>query len=71
LHLEFMVPQKPAPVLNNRGNSGVLLMGLYEVQIFDSHPSHKQQIYADGQCGAIYGADRNLNPVGTTPVPFR
>ena len=30
-------------------------MGLYEVQIFDSHPSHEKQIYADGQCAAIYG----------------
>lgn len=55
LHLEFMVPQKPGAVLSNRGNSGVLLMGLYEVQIFDSHPSNKQQIYPDGQCGSVYG----------------
>ena len=30
-------------------------MGLYEVQIFDSHPSHKLQIYPDGQCASIYG----------------
>ena len=30
-------------------------MGRYEVQIFDSHPSHKLQVYPDGQCAAIYG----------------
>ncbi len=55
LHLEFMVPQEPSKVIGNRGNSGIILMGLYEVQIFDSHPSHKLQIYPDGQCAAIYG----------------
>ncbi len=55
LHLEFMVPDKLPKVLGNRGNSGVIMMGLYEVQIFDSHPSHKLQIYPDGQCAAIYG----------------
>ena len=32
----------------NRGNSGVLLMGLYEIQIFDSHPMHAEQIHPDG-----------------------
>jgi hypothetical protein len=55
LHLEFMAPKKPSPVFSDRGNNGVLLMGLYEIQIFDSHPSHKKQIYSDGQCAAIYG----------------
>ena len=55
LHLEFMIPQGLNSVLDNRGNSGVFFMGLYEVQIFDSYPSHKKQIYPDGQCAAIYG----------------
>ncbi len=55
LHLEFSVPMEDNPVLGSRGNSGVILMGRYEVQIFDSHPSHKLQIYPDGQCAAIYG----------------
>jgi len=55
LHLEFKVPQEDNQALSNRGNSGVIIMGLYEVQIFDSHPSHKLQVYADGQCAAIYG----------------
>jgi hypothetical protein len=55
LHLEFMIPQEPKMSFMNRGNSGVFLMGLYEIQIFDSHPSHKRQLYADGQCAAVYG----------------
>jgi hypothetical protein len=55
LHLEFMLPREPSEVLTDRGNSGVIFMGLYEVQIFGSHPSHKLQVYPDGQCAAIYG----------------
>jgi len=39
----------------SRGNSGVLLMGTYEIQIFDSHPQHAEQIYPDGQAASIYG----------------
>ena len=55
LHLEWMAPDVPHDNMMNRGNSGVLLMGLYEVQIFDSHPMHKEQIYPDGQAASIYG----------------
>jgi hypothetical protein len=55
LHLEFLIPEDAKTSFMNRGNSGVFLMGLYEIQIFDSHPSHKRQIYPDGQCAAIYG----------------
>jgi hypothetical protein len=36
----------------NRGNSGVFLMGLFEVQVLDSYRS---PTYADGQAGAMYG----------------
>lgn len=55
LHLEFCISEGYETPLFNRGNSGVILMEHYEIQIFDSHPSHKQQIYPDGQCAAIYG----------------
>ena len=55
LHVEWMAPAKPSENLMNRGNSGVLLMGLYEIKIFDSHPMHDQQIYPDGQAASIYG----------------
>jgi len=50
-----MIPDEPDNNFYDRGNSGVFLMGLYELQIFDSHPSHEKQIYPDGQCAAIYG----------------
>jgi hypothetical protein len=52
LHVEWSAP---TPVVGNsqgRGNSGVLLMGLYEVQVLDSYDNLS---YADGQAGAIYG----------------
>ncbi|MGO8699358.1 MAG: DUF1080 domain-containing protein [Limisphaerales bacterium] len=49
LHVEFAEPGKDAP---GDGNSGVFLQGLYELQIFDNEAT---TIYADGQCGALYG----------------
>lgn len=55
LHVEWMAPTEPPERLTSRGNSGVILMGQYEIQIWDSHPSHAEQIYADGQAASIYG----------------
>ena len=55
LHLEWMAPTTPQDNMMHRGNSGVLLMGKYEVQIFDSHGTNEVQIYPDGQAASIYG----------------
>ena len=52
LHLEWATPNPPSGVGQNRGNSGVLLMGRYEVQVLDSHDN---ETYADGQAAAVYG----------------
>jgi hypothetical protein len=52
LHVEWMEPANFEGPWYNRGNNGVLLMGLYEIQIFDSF---NEKIYPDGQCAAIYG----------------
>ena len=51
LHLEFATPKEVKGKGQGRGNSGVYLMGQYEVQILDSH---ENETYFDGQCGAIY-----------------
>jgi hypothetical protein len=51
LHLEFNCPPDDKGQGQGRGNSGVYLMGRYEVQILDSY---KNETYFDGQCGAIY-----------------
>ncbi len=52
LHVEWSAPQAPTASGQDRGNSGVFLMGRYEVQVLDSYES---ATYADGQAGAIYG----------------
>lgn len=52
LHLEFRAPAPPQGVWQFRGNSGVFLMGLYEVQILDSY---RNPTYPDGQMAALYG----------------
>jgi len=51
LHLEFSTPEDNENIAQGRGNSGVFLMGRYEVQILDSH---QNETYPDGQCAAIY-----------------
>lgn len=63
LHVEFMTPKDD---LYGWGNSGVLFMGQYEIQILDSSavvPSRspfKPANYADGQAGAVYGQNPPL-----------
>lgn len=52
LHVEWMAPDPPRGSDQDRGNSGVYLMGLYEVQVLDSY---KNITYADGQASAVYG----------------
>jgi 3-keto-disaccharide hydrolase len=52
LHVEWMAPSPAVGEGQDRGNSGVFLMGMYEVQVLDSYNS---RTYADGQAGAIYG----------------
>jgi hypothetical protein len=54
LHVEWMTPQQPKPPIDpqHRGNSGVFLMGLYELQIVDSYGD---ETYPDGTAGAIFG----------------
>lgn len=51
IHLEFATPSKVEGSGQGRGNSGLYLMGQYEVQILDSY---ENETYFDGQCGAIY-----------------
>lgn len=51
LHLEFATPSEVKGSGQGRGNSGVYLMGRYEVQILDSY---ENETYYDGQAAAIY-----------------
>jgi Domain of Unknown Function (DUF1080) len=50
LHLEFNVPYMPSARGQGRGNSGVFLGGIYELQVLDSYGL---KLRSD-DCGAIY-----------------
>jgi hypothetical protein len=52
LHVEFAEPSPGVGESQERGNSGVFLMGLYEIQVLDSY---ENKTYADGQASAVYG----------------
>ena len=52
LHLEWAEPTQVAGNSQERGNSGVFLQSLYEVQVLDCY---ENPTYPDGQCGALYG----------------
>jgi len=52
LHVEFAEPLPASGESQERGNSGVFLMGLYEMQVLDSY---QNKTYADGQAASVYG----------------
>ena len=51
LHIEWCVPKNITGTSQGRGNSGVFLQGMYEVQILDNY---QNETYANGQAGSIY-----------------
>lgn len=52
LHLEWAAPVVVKGDSQGRGNSGVFLMGRYEIQVLDCYDN---PTYADGTTAAIYG----------------
>ena len=50
MHLEFNIPYMPEAKGQARGNSGVYLQGIYELQVLDSYGLKPQS----NDCGAIY-----------------
>jgi hypothetical protein len=50
LHVEFNVPYMPEAHGQARGNSGVYVAGLYEVQVLDSYGLKPR----DNECAAVY-----------------
>jgi hypothetical protein len=64
LHLEWASAEQITGSGQGRSNSGVFLMGRYEVQVLDSY---ENATYFDGQCGAIYKQHPPLVNVSRKP----
>ncbi len=64
IHLEWRSPNPPVGEVMNRGNSGVNLMGAFEIQIYDSY---SVGLNPDGQAAAVYGQTPPLVNVTRAP----
>lgn len=53
LHLEWATPDTVEDKSTSRGNSGILFMGLYELQIYESY-QYNTRLYYNGIAGSIY-----------------
>ncbi len=64
LHIEWATPAEVKGDGQGRGNSGVFLMGHYEVQVLDSY---NNKTYFHGQAGAVYKQHAPLVNVSRPP----
>lgn len=53
LHLEWKTPDPQEDKSTSRGNSGVMFMELYELQIYESY-NYDTRLYYNGMAGSIY-----------------
>lgn len=51
LHIEWLIPKNITGESQARGNSGVFLQGMYEIQILDCY---ENETYVNGQTGSVY-----------------
>jgi hypothetical protein len=69
LHIEWAAPKDVKGDSQGRGNSGIFLEGICEVQVLDNY---NNPTYADGAAGSVYGvnppAANPLNPPGQFQV---
>ena len=63
LHVEWRAPAQVKGEGQGRGNSGIFLLGLYELQVLDSY---QNRTYANGQAGSIY---KQLIPLANAARP--
>jgi prepilin-type processing-associated H-X9-DG protein len=61
LHIEWAEPPNVSGSSQGRGNSGIFLMGLVEIQVLDSYHN---VTYADGHAASVYG----VNPPMANPL---
>ena len=57
LHIEFATPAKVEGGSQGRGNSGVFLMGMHEIQVLDCFDNDTDP---DGQCSSVYAENPPL-----------
>lgn len=63
LHIEWKSPTEVGGDGQHRGNSGVFLAGLYEIQVLDNNDN---DTYVNGQVGSIY---KQHTPLAMASVP--
>lgn len=68
LHIEWAAPQEVKGDSQGRGNSGIFLMGLLEIQVLDSY---NNVTYADGHAGAYYGISPPMANAVRPPGEFQ
>ena len=66
LHIEWRTPSEVVGEGQGRGNSGIFLQGLYELQVLDSYES---VTYSNGQAGAIYKQEQAVPLVNACKKP--
>lgn len=64
LHIEWRTPDVVEGTSQGRGNSGVFLMGSYELQVLDTY---ENDTYPDGQAGSVYAENPPLVNVCRKP----
>ena len=68
LHVEWAAPTKVQGDSQGRGNSGVFLMGLVEIQVLDNYDN---PTYADGFAASVYGVNPPLANALRPPGQFQ
>ncbi len=68
LHVEWAAPKEVKGDSQGRGNSGVFLMGLVEIQVLDSF---NNLTYADGHAASVYGVNPPLVNALRPPGEFQ
>jgi hypothetical protein len=66
LHIEWRTPAVVVGDGQGRGNSGIFLQGLYELQVLDSYES---VTYSNGQAGSIYKQEQAVPLVNACRKP--
>jgi hypothetical protein len=64
IHVEWAEPNPASGTGQNKGNSGVIIMGVYEIQVLDDIAN---KTYADGISGSVYGQYPPLVDAGKNP----